>query len=83
MQIDFENLSDEQKEMIFKLGILKITESVFEGIDPIEKLQKNMNLLKDKSGLSDDQIWECYEFLSTAVIALGRPKVRSKIGFRV
>lgn len=46
MQIDLSNLTLEQKEMILRIGVIKIIESIYEGVPSIERLQKKFILSK-------------------------------------
>ncbi|MFZ4500373.1 MAG: hypothetical protein ACOYMZ_02615 [Minisyncoccia bacterium] len=80
--LDFNSPNNHQKELIYKLGILKIIEIVFEGMPPVDRLRKNITYITEKTGLNEDQIWECYEFASKSSFDIGRPKTRVVIGFK-
>lgn len=80
--IDFNKLTDDQKELIFKIGLIKLSEITFDGLIPIEKMKKNISFVREMTGLEEDDIWKCYEFASQAAFSLGKPKVRESIGFK-
>lgn len=79
---DLKKLTNEQKDMLLRVGMITVGKAIFEGLDPIEKVKKNMGTLADKIELSEEEIWEAYEFTSKAAMILGRPKQRSIIGFK-
>ena len=39
-KLNLENLSDEDKDTIFNIGLLKLVEIMYEGPDSVEKLKK-------------------------------------------
>lgn len=80
--LDLNSPDTHQKELIYKLGILKIIEIVFEGMPPVDRLRKNITYITEKTGLSEEQIWECYEFASKSSFDIGRPKTRAVVGFK-
>lgn len=80
--INLESLTDDQKEVVFKIGLISIGEAIFDGLPPVDKVRKNISLLSDKTGLSEDEIWECYQFISLASISLGKAQRRESIGFK-
>ena len=80
--VELTNLTDDQKEIILKLGMLKIIEIIFEGMPPVDRLRKNITYITEKTGFSEEQIWGCYEFASQASFDIGRPKVRETVGFK-
>ncbi len=81
-KINLDNLTEEQKELIFKIGLMKLGEIIFEGLVPVEKIRKNITYITEKTGLPESEIWACYKFMSEAAIDLGTPKEREKIGFK-
>lgn len=80
--IDILAPTDEHKELLFRLGMLKIVEIIFEGMPPVDRLRKNVTYITEKTGLTEEQIWECYEFASESSFAVGRPRARSTVGFK-
>ncbi len=80
--LNLESPDEHQKQLIYKLGILKIVEIIFEGMPPVDRLRKNITYITEKTGLGEEQIWECYEFASKSSFDVGRPKTRTVVGFK-
>lgn len=81
-KLDLGNLSDEDKDTIFNIGLLKLVEIMYEGPDSVEKLKKNLPVIIEHTGLSDEKIWETYTFAINTAIEMGKPRKREIVGFR-
>jgi hypothetical protein len=79
---ELKNPTDEQKNTLLRIGMITIAKTIFEGLDSVEKIKKNLATVSEKTGLSEQEIWEAYEFTSQAVLTISRPKQRSIIGFK-
>ncbi len=79
--IDFDNLTDEQKQKIFNLGLIMTVQASLDGVPPPKRVRESISMLKEKVGLAEETVWDTYEFLFNASLTVSKTKNKKPIGF--